>query len=503
MGRKFLTTPTLPALSSAPDSPSIGDMYFDTTLGKIAVYTTSGWSYLSNVVCTDTSDFARKSENDTITGSWTFSNTTTFSSTPTFNAGLNIAGGASLWTTDEWAKALDLRKGQSLVWRTGGGLAIGIGVIASTNTLCLSSSERDDDSGTVSYPIVFDVENGRIGIGTTAPSEKIEVIGGNIKANGLIGPDTDDLLLIKGANYGVEVRLNGDYSPYFLVRTKPTYSDEITTVFSLDKYGNAHIEKDLYVKSHLTVGGTWISLGSHDYSLGDTFTSIALEKVNEGTLAINSRGNFYGGVRVDGPGMNVTGNLTVNGTITGTLDGNASTASKLKNAINIFLSGSLSGYASFDGGDDININASINPGAVGTDQIAFRSVTTEKIALEAIGTDQIAFRSVTTEKIALGAVGTDQLANESVTYEKLAQDVRDAIGSSGGTRIFQTTIGNGTDSSYTITHNFNTTNVEVSLTLLSTNEKIGAKVEVLNNNQVQVSFISPIDTNSVRVVVIG
>jgi len=74
---------------------------------------------------------------------------------------------------------------------------------------------------------------------------------------------------------------------------------------------------------------------------------------------------------------------------------------------------------------------------------------------------------------------------------------------SGEARIFQTTIGNGTDSSYTVTHNFNTTNVEVSLILLSTNEKIGAKVEVLNNNQVQVSFISPIDTNSVRVVVIG
>jgi hypothetical protein len=74
---------------------------------------------------------------------------------------------------------------------------------------------------------------------------------------------------------------------------------------------------------------------------------------------------------------------------------------------------------------------------------------------------------------------------------------------SGGARIFQTTIGNGTNSIYTITHNFNTTNVEVSLTLLSTNEKIGAKVEVLNSNQVRVSFISPIATNSVKVVVIG
>jgi len=35
----------LPALPSAPSSPSVGDMYFDTTLGKIGVYTASGWVY--------------------------------------------------------------------------------------------------------------------------------------------------------------------------------------------------------------------------------------------------------------------------------------------------------------------------------------------------------------------------------------------------------------------------------------------------------------------------
>jgi hypothetical protein len=119
---------------------------------------------------------------------------------------------------------------------------------------------------------------------------------------------------------------------------------------------------------------------------------------------------------------------------------------------------------------------------------------------------QIEDGSITTSKIANGAVTTPKIADESITYAKLAQDVRDAIGSSGGgggARIFQTTIGDGTSSSYTVTHNFNTTNVEVSLILLSTNEKIGAKVVVLNANQIQVSFISPIAANSVKVIVIG
>jgi hypothetical protein len=196
-------------------------------------------------------------------------------------------------------------------------------------------------------------------------------------------------------------------------------------------------------------------------------------KIAGGILAINRLGEFYGGVLVGGPGMTVTGNLTVNGTITGSLSGNASTATKLQTARNISLGGSLSGSTSFDGSANVTINASINAGAVGTNQLADNAVTTVKIA------------------------------DGSVTYAKLAQDVIDLILGSGGTRIFQTTIGDGTNSTYTVTHNFNSTNVEVSLTLLSTNEKIGAKVEVLNSNQIRVSFISPIASNSVRVIVIG
>ncbi len=98
---------------------------------------------------------------------------------------------------------------------------------------------------------------------------------------------------------------------------------------------------------------------------------------------------------------------------------------------------------------------------------------------------QIEDGSVTTSKIADGAVTAPKLAPGAVS------------------RIFQQVIGDGTSSAYTITHNLNTTNIEVSLTLLSTNEKIGARVVILNNNQISVSFISPIATNSVSVVVIG
>jgi hypothetical protein len=470
MGRKFLTTITLPTLSSAPSSPSIGDMYFDTTLGKIGVYTSSGWVYLSDGSggSVDLTNYARKSENEIITGNWTFSSTTTFSATPTFSAGLTISGGVGTWTTGGWTKAVDLLKGQALVWRTGGGLAIGLGVNSSSNTLYLSSSTADDNSATVSYPIVFDVENGRIGIGTTTPSERLYV-NGNIKVDGeIIGPESRNLVIRGGIN-GVEIRVDeGDTQStsrfFFKVTQGPTGSREL---FVINASG------DSMVNGYFYIGGSFLGLGINRYDLGNTGASIALEKIAGGILAINREGDFYGGVRVEGPGMTVTGNLTVNGTITGSLSGNASTATKLQTARNISLGGSLSGSTPFDGSANVTINASINAGAVGTNQLADNAVTTVKIA------------------------------DGSVTYAKLAQDVIDLILGSGGTRIFQTTIGDGTNSTYTVTHNFNSTNVEVSLTLLSTNEKIGAKVEVLNSNQIRVSFISPIASNSVRVIVIG
>jgi hypothetical protein len=59
-------------------------------------------------------------------------------------------------------------------------------------------------------------------------------------------------------------------------------------------------------------------------------------------------------------------------------------------------------------------------GAVGTDTLANRTVTTLKIALGAVGTERLANGAVTTLKIARGAVGTERLGNGAVTNAKIA-----------------------------------------------------------------------------------
>jgi hypothetical protein len=459
-------------------------------------------------------DFARKAENATINGTWTFSSTVTFSATPTFSAGLTISGGVGTWTTSEWAKAIDLLKGQALVWRSGGGLAIGLGVNNSSSTIYLSSSTADDNSTDASYPIVFDVANGRIGVGTTTPLEKLEIIGGNVRAVQLQSTASTGTAPLVVNSTTLVTNLNADLLDGYNSSTSATEN----TVAIRDSSGNLSAFSFVSTATSGTApfqvsSATKVTnlnadlLDGYDTSTSATANTIAVRDSNGylnafGLIGSNTKdllinGKNYGielridegnaGTRtfkitktssgtttlvsVDSSGnTNISGTLSVTGVITGFLNGNASTASKLQTARNISLGGSISGSASFDGSADITINASINSGAVGTTQLADGAVTTSKIA------------------------------DGSVTSAKLAPDV---VLGSGGARIFQTTIGDGTNSTYTVTHNLNTTNIEVSLILLSTNEKIGAKVEVLNVNQIQVSFIAPIGTNSVKVVVVG
>jgi hypothetical protein len=241
---------------------------------------------------------------------------------------------------------------------------------------------------------------------------------GAITAPAIQGSNTANLLL-NGRNFGVEIRIDEDSQGGNTFKVTKGANGSIT-LLEIENGGHLHIN------GLMNIGWFDLKLGTADQNTrGNTGPSRALVKDHGAILAINYAGDFNGGVRVDGPGMTITGNLNVNGTITGSLNANA------------------------------------------------------------VGTTQLANGAVTTEKIADGAITASKLAPGALI------------------RMFQTTIGDGINSTYIITHSLNTTNVEVSLILLHSNEKIGAKVVVLNVNQIQVSFISPIAANSVKVIVIG
>jgi hypothetical protein len=243
----------------------------DTMTGTLVLTHTTPLQVTSNTLITNlnadlldgyhASDFPRKSENATISGTWTFS------ATPSFGAGLRITGGAGTWTSNGWAKAIDLFKGQSLVWRTGGGLSIGLGVGGSSNTLYFSSSTVDDNSAAASYPIVFDIENGRIGIGTTTPSEKLEVNGGSVKASVFISTASTGIAPLRVFSTTKVDNLNADL---------------------LDGYDSTDFPRK---NENATITGSWTF--NNTISAGNTSATI-------GTLTVNNNTTVKGDLTVEG-----------------------------------------------------------------------------------------------------------------------------------------------------------------------------------------------------------
>lgn len=75
--------------------------------------------------------------------------------------------------------------------------------------------------------------------------------------------------------------------------------------------------------------------------------------------------------------------------------------------------------------------------------------------------------------------------------------------STGGVKKYATTIGDGSSTSYTVTHSLNTTDICVNAIQVSSNQNVWIQYTISNANQITLSFSAAVASNSIKVVIMG
>lgn len=190
----------------------------------------------------------------------------------------------------------------------------------------------------------------------------------------------------------------------------------------------------------------------------------------------------------------------------GELTGNASTASsaaKWTNARTITLGGDLTGNVSIDGSANATLTATIaaNSVALGTDTTGnyVASVTTSG-ALNGSASSEGAALALTVDSATTGQVGVVELATSA---EALAGSATDkAVTPSGlAARSYTESIGDGTATSFTVTHGLGTRNVVVQMYDASSYETVYAEVSRTSTTALTVTFNTAPTANDITVLV--
>ena len=185
-----------------------------------------------------------------------------------------------------------------------------------------------------------------------------------------------------------------------------------------------------------------------------------------------------------------TGTLVANieGDVTGDVTGNADTATAWATGRSITLSGDVSGTATgVDGSGNVSITTTV---ANNSHTHTIANVTGLQTALDAKAPlASPALTGTPTAPSASAATDSTQIATTAFT-----QNAIDA-------RTYATSIGDGTNTSYTITHSLNTRDVIIQLYDASSYDTVFADVVRTNTTQATITFASAPTTNDVRVLV--
>ena len=230
--------------------------------------------------------------------------------------------------------------------------------------------------------------------------------------------------------------------------------------------------------------GTWltdITVNNHQITLSRSNTT--QDTIQVGELIISTTGDKTGDLTVGGNAV-IAGNLTVSGTVT-TI--NTETIALADNIIE--LNSNIGEVAPTQ-----NAGIEINRGTETNYQFLFDEITDEFKIGEIGGLQPVLTRDEVANLQESDILVWNSTAGKAVgkTFDELALPNKYAV-----------TIGDGTATTYTITHNLNTTDITYSVKELSNGEIVFTNVTVTGVNTISVSFAVAPTTNQYRVVVIG
>lgn len=137
--------------------------------------------------------------------------------------------------------------------------------------------------------------------------------------------------------------------------------------------------------------------------------------------------------------------------------------------------------------------------------VSFANLLTDLMAIGAFNTAVDARVAVGTAALVDAAPGTLDTLNELAAA--LGDDANFATTMTNALNLrmrrFAGNYGNGTLTTFTVNHNLGTTDVDVTVKIISTNKEIDAEVTTTDANNVSVSVNTVYATNALRIVVIG
>ena len=221
-------------------------------------------------------------------------------------------------------------------------------------------------------------------------------------------------------------------------------------------------------------GGTISTSGTISLKNASAFTNNTILKWdNTGTQFVDSS------IVDSGTNVTITGGLTVTGSITG----NVSTATALATARDFSISGDMTApTVSFDGTANVVLSSTL--ATVNTNVGSFGTASS-------VGTFTVNGKGLIT-------------AASSTTIAITASQVTDfatAVDTEVATREFAANIGNGTLTSYVVTHNLSTRDVSVQCYNATTFETVYLSVERTTTNTITLETTVALATAAVRVVI--